>query len=65
MKANRSKGEYSTGLNNSLKDLELNKSLEGSDPKDFVLSDSVPRKLWLSPQNDCMTIIKTRRELTN
>lgn len=31
----------------SLKDLVRNNSLAGSDPKDFVLSNSFARKFWL------------------
>ena len=47
----------------SLKDLECNNSLAGSDPKDFVLSNSFARKFWLSPRKDLGTIIRTRRVL--
>ena len=45
----------------SLKDLECNNSLEGSDPKDFVLHNSFARKLWLSPRKDLGIIVKTQR----
>ena len=46
----------------SLKDLECNNSLAGSDPKDFVLSNSFAGKFWPSPRKDRGTIIKTRKE---
>ena len=45
----------------SAKDLEPNNNLEGSDPKDFVLSISFAGKFWLSPRKDHGTIIRTRR----
>ena len=47
----------------SLKDLEHNHSLEGSDPKDFVLSNSFARKFWFSSPKDFETIINNRRVL--
>ena len=48
-------GAYTHIIN--LKDLEHNNSLAGSDPKDFVLSNSFARKFWLSPRKDRGTII--------
>ena len=46
----------------SLKDLESDNSLAGSDPKDYVLN-SFARKFWSSPQKDLGTIIPTLRAL--